>query len=85
MTNVTPSRLGIVNGASPSNFAADNALFLKVFAGEVLTAFDENNVMKDLHTSRTISIGKSAQFPVTGKGECSLPYPRNTPTWHTTN
>ena len=71
MTNATPSRLGIVNAASPSGFAADNALFLKVFAGEVLTAFEENNVMKDLHTSRTISSGKSAQFPVSGKANAA--------------
>ena len=71
MTNVTPSRLGIVNAASPSGFAADNALFLKVFAGEFLTAFEENNVMKDLHTSRTISSGKSAQFPVSGKANAA--------------
>ena len=67
MTNATASRLGVVNGATPSNFATENALFLKVFAGEVLTAFDENNVMKDLHTSRTIQSGKSASFPVMGK------------------
>ena len=67
MTNATASRLGVVNGATPSNFAQENALFLKVFAGEVLTAFDENNVMKDLHTSRTIQSGKSASFPVMGK------------------
>ena len=33
MTNVTPSRLGIVNAASPSGFAADNALFLKYLQG----------------------------------------------------
>ena len=74
MTNVTPSRLGIVNGASPSNFAAENALFLKVFAGEVLTAFDETNVMKDLHTMRTISSGKSS-IPVTAKANAAYPYP----------
>ena len=47
-------------------FATDNALFLKVFANEVLNAFEESNVMKELHTVRTISSGKSAQFPVTG-------------------
>lgn len=75
MTNVTPSRLGIVNAAAPSGFAADNALFLKVFAGEVLTAFEENNVMKDLHTSRTISSGKSAQFPVSGKANAAYHTP----------
>jgi len=70
MTNVTPSRLGAANGAA-ANFAQKNALFLKVFAGEVLTAFDETNVMKDLHVSRTISSGKSAQFPVTGKANAA--------------
>ena len=67
MANATASRLGVVNGATPTNFATENALFLKVFAGEVLTAFNETNVMKDLHTSRTISSGKSASFPVMGK------------------
>lgn len=71
MANATASRLGVVNGASPSNFATTNNLFLKVFAGEVLTAFDETNVMKDLHTSRTISSGKSASFPVTGKANAA--------------
>jgi hypothetical protein len=71
MANATPSRLGVVNGASPSDFATTNALFLKVFAGEVLTAFDETNVMKDLHVSRTIASGKSASFPVTGKANAA--------------
>jgi len=42
------------------------ALYLKVFAGEVLATFEESNVMKALHTIRTISSGKSAQFIVTG-------------------
>ena len=61
----------MVNAASPSGFAADNALFLKVFAGEVLTAFEENNVMKDLHTSRTISVVSRHNFPVTGKANAA--------------
>jgi hypothetical protein len=43
-----------------------NELFLKVFSGEILTTFEETNVMKDLHMVRTIQSGKSAQFPVTG-------------------
>jgi hypothetical protein len=75
MANATPSRLGVVNGATPANFAAETNLFLKIFAGEVLTAFDENNVMKDLHTMRTISSGKSAQFPVTGKANAAYHTP----------
>jgi N4-gp56 family major capsid protein len=74
MTNVTASRLGAANGAA-ANFDQTNALFLKVFAGEVLTAFDETNVMKDLHVSRTISSGKSAQFPVTGKANAAYHTP----------
>jgi len=59
--NTSASRLGQVNASG-----AVDALFLKVFSGEILTTFEEFNVMKDLHTVRTISNGKSAQFPVTG-------------------
>ena len=54
-------RAGQVSGAGDAN-----ALFLKQFSGEVLAAFDEFNVMMPLHTVRTISSGKSAQFPVIG-------------------
>ena len=60
--NTSPSRLGQVNATG----ADVNALFLKVFSGEILTTFEETNVMKDLHMVRTIQNGKSAQFPVTG-------------------
>lgn len=64
--NVAPSRVGVVNGTTDGSFAQDNALFLKVFSGEILTTFEEANIMKDLHTVRTISSGKTAQFPATG-------------------
>jgi len=57
----SPSRLGQVN-----NTGDTDALFLKVFSGEILTTFEEMNVMKDLHMVRTIQSGKSAQFPLTG-------------------
>lgn len=59
--NTSPSRLGQVNATGNVN-----ELFLKVFSGEILTTFEETNVMKDLHMVRTIQNGKSAQFPVTG-------------------
>ena len=59
--NITPSLLGQSMGAGDTD-----ALFLKVFGNEVLAAFEEANVMKELHTIRTISSGKSAQFPVLG-------------------
>ena len=44
-----------------------DAQFLKIFTGEILTAFDENNVMKGLHRERTITQGKSASFPTMWK------------------
>jgi hypothetical protein len=59
--DTTPSRLGQVNNTGDAY-----ALFLKKFAGEVLTSFTTENIMMPLHTVRTISNGKSAQFPVTG-------------------
>jgi hypothetical protein len=49
-----------------SSWYNNNELFLKVFSGEVLQAFQTATVMLPLHTVRTISSGKSAQFPVTG-------------------
>jgi hypothetical protein len=69
-----PTIPGKVNGtgarALPAGaLSADAALFLKVFSGEILTAFNETNVAKDLIMTRTISSGKSAQFPVTGNAE----------------
>jgi hypothetical protein len=60
---MSPSRLGQVNGTGD-----DNALFLKVFSGEVLTAFYAQNVAMARQMIRTISSGKSAQFPATWKG-----------------
>ena len=63
MANATVSRLGLVNNTGTSF----DALFLKVFSSEVLTAFAENNIFNEsMHTVRTIANGKSAQFPVLG-------------------
>jgi hypothetical protein len=77
MSNATPSRLGFINATSDGSFTQDNALFLKVFAGEVLTAFEETNVMKNLHLMRTITHGKSAQFPATWKADAVYHTPGN--------
>jgi hypothetical protein len=54
------------SGTWTGTFATDNALFLQVFGGEVLQAFETTTVMKDKHTIRTISSGKSASFPTSG-------------------
>ena len=68
--DTSASRLGAINGGSDKD-----ALFLKVFSGEILTTFEEFNVMKGLHTIRTIANGKSAQFPVTGIAEAKYHTP----------
>lgn len=62
MSNAVPSRLGQVDGAGDTR-----ALFLKVFAGEVLSAFHRESAFRPRHTVRQIASGKSAQFPVTGR------------------
>lgn len=56
-----------VSHLGSSNLGADDyALFLKKWSGEILTTFEETNVMAPLHMTRSISSGKSAQFPVIG-------------------
>lgn len=62
MANATVQAFGQSQGAG-----ATDALFLKVFGGEVLSAFEEANVVMDKHTVRQIASGKSAQFPATWK------------------
>lgn len=72
MTDVTLTRSGQVNGAD-----ADDALFLKLFGGEVLTAFDETNVMETLHLQRSITSGKTSSFPATWKTGAAYHTPGN--------
>ena len=62
MANATQLGFGQINSAG-----ATDALFLKVFAGEVLTAFEEANVTVSRHMVKSISSGKSSAFPVTWK------------------
>lgn len=64
MANISPSRIGAQNN-DVGTYAKDTALFLKVFSGEVLKAFKEVNVALERSMVRTISSGKSAQFPAT--------------------
>lgn len=61
------SRLGFINAASGGSYDQDTALFLKQFAGEVLTAFVTKNLMLELTQVKHITSGKSAQFPATWK------------------
>lgn len=62
MSNATVSRLGAINGVTTTR-DDQLALFLKVFAGEVLTTFDVENKLLPLTMTRSIQSGKSAQFP----------------------
>lgn len=66
MANATPSRLGQVQAAGDAR-----ALFEKVFAGEVLTAFETTTILKPLTEQKTIASGKSASFPAIYKASAS--------------
>ena len=72
MSNATVSFLG-----KADNSGDDNALFLKVFSGEVLAAFARQNKMLGMTSVRTISQGKSAQFPAVGKTTAAYHTPGN--------
>jgi len=62
MSNATPSRVGQIAQAG-----AVDALFLKVFSGEVLSSFNAKTVMADKTRVRNITSGKSASFPGMGR------------------
>lgn len=47
----------ISNPGQQLNVSDRRALFLKIFAGEVLTAFARTTVMMDKHIVRTINYG----------------------------
>ena len=63
MANASPVKFGNVN----SGATRDDALFLKVFAGEVITSFDRASKTAGADMVRSISNGKSASFPVLGR------------------
>ncbi|MDA7523151.1 phage capsid protein [bacterium] len=62
MSNATPASIGRVNASG-----SEDALFLKVFAGEVITSFDRASKTQGADSTRSISNGKSATFPVMGR------------------
>ena len=66
---VTMTRTGQANSTGSSV-----ALYLKVYAGEVLTAFETASVTMDKHVIRSISSGISAQFPLVWKSSASYGY-----------
>lgn len=58
---------GISNPGQKLSAGERDTLFMKVFSGEVLTAFARNTVMMSRHQVRTIDHGKSASFAVMGR------------------
>ena len=68
VTNYASESGSAIHRSGQNNASGDvRSLYLKLYAGEVLTAFQSKNIMMPLHRVRTISKGKSAQFPMTGK------------------
>lgn len=57
----TVSRLGQQNKAGDAR-----ALFMDLFSGEVITQFEETNLMMPLHRVKTIKSGRSYEFPLVG-------------------
>lgn len=61
---------GQANGAGDARF-----LYLRMFAGEVLSAFNETNLVMPRTTCRSITAGRSAQFPATWKAAATYHTP----------
>lgn len=68
---------GISNPGQKLSAGDRDALFMKVFSGEVLTAFARNTVMMSRHQVRTIDHGKSASFAVMGRTRAKYLAPGN--------
>ena len=58
MADATPSRVGQADASGSTQ-----ALFLTIFGQMVLSTFLQVNLMLPLHTTRTITHGKTASFP----------------------
>lgn len=66
MANVTIATPMAIGGAASTD-EEKLALALKMFSGETLTAFERTSVTNGRVLERTISSGKSAQFPAFGR------------------
>lgn len=56
----------VTNPGQVNNAGDSRDLYLKIFSGEVLTAWHQENMALNMTRVRTISSGKSAQFPILG-------------------
>jgi hypothetical protein len=67
MANINGGSLQGLDQGKGSTSTDKLGMFLKVFSGEVLTAFQRRSVTMDKIVVRTITSGKSATFPVLGR------------------
>ena len=58
---------GMADGGTATTEANRRALGLTMYAGEVLTYFDDFTIMDGKHKQVTVQSGKTFQFPVTGR------------------
>jgi hypothetical protein len=70
MTDSTPSRPGLKQGGSDAQ-----ELYLELFGGEVLTAFQTLVQMRDKHTVKSLSGGKDFRFPAIWRTSASYHTP----------
>jgi len=58
-----PKRSGLIDGPSGSN---PNKLWLPLWSGETIHAYDQYNVFENLITNKSLTGGFSWEFPITG-------------------
>jgi hypothetical protein len=64
----TTAPVAVMTRTGQANSSGDStALYLKLYAGEVLTAFEQASITADKHVIRSISSGVSVQFPLIWK------------------
>lgn len=66
MSAATVTFIGADQTATAS-MAEERALYLKMFAGEVLVAFPKYTIFIDKHRVKNVTSGKSHQFPLIGR------------------
>ena len=70
MTTINLARIGQSGGTGD-----ELALFLRLGISEMITAFDRTCVFKDKLKTRTITGGRSAKFPVSGRAAAAYHVP----------